>query len=239
MRAWGHLWLAHVDAAGGRWRDAYDELAQLDSLDPVAALEYRALFALHPLRQPSAEEIAALWSAFASHESRSATFTSPDFPSATHGGLRPHLHTYLQALLDARAGDPAALGRAAAAIGGGPNTSASAARMAASLRALDALQSSRHAVALDLFDQSRLRGFYEPGRWSAFLGQVHERFLRAETLERLGYDRLALDWYESLTQTSALEVAYLAPAHLRRAQIFERLGSTDGARASYGRFIEL
>jgi predicted RNA polymerase sigma factor len=68
---------------------------------------------------------------------------------------------------------------------------------------------------------------------------VHERFLRAEALEQLGDEGAALGWYEALTQTSALEIAYLAPTYLRSARILERLGATDSAAVHYRRFIDL
>jgi tetratricopeptide (TPR) repeat protein len=60
---------------------------------------------------------------------------------------------------------------------------------------------------------------------------VYERWSRAELLRELGRFDEALRWYRSMAETSVHELAYLAPSHLRRAQIYEQLG--DRARASY------
>jgi DNA-binding SARP family transcriptional activator len=232
MRAWGHLWLAHLDVAGGRWRDAQRELVRLASLDPIAALEYRALLALNPLLRLPATELDEIRSALAAAEPLPSSMTSPDFPSAIHVELRPHLNTYLQALIGARAGDHAALAQAAVMIDARESPGSSAARLATSLRATAALLASDPVAAQDLLEEARLRGYYEPARWSAFLGQVHERFLRAEALEQLGDEGAALGWYEALTQTSALEIAYLAPR--RSGSSGTRGGWTPWRRTSVG-----
>jgi tetratricopeptide (TPR) repeat protein len=42
-----------------------------------------------------------------------------------------------------------------------------------------------------------------------------------------------------LAQQSFYDVVYLAPSHLRRGEIYERLGEPDTAVEHYRRFIEL
>ena len=72
-----------------------------------------------------------------------------------------------------------------------------------------------------------------------FLGHAHLRYLRAALLEETGQYEEALGWYESLGQIAYGETIYLAPKHLRMAQILERLGKTDEAIEHYTRFVEL
>ena len=57
----------------------------------------------------------------------------------------------------------------------------------------------------------------------------HERLVRDE----------ALGWYTTVSQHSVYDKIYLAPSHLRRAEIYERLGDRDKAALHYARFIEL
>ncbi len=66
-----------------------------------------------------------------------------------------------------------------------------------------------------------------------------ERYLRGWALEASGRHREALRWYATLSQHSIYDKLYLAPSHLRRAQIYERLGERESAARHYARFIEL
>ncbi len=67
----------------------------------------------------------------------------------------------------------------------------------------------------------------------------HERYLRAELLAALGREEEALRWYASFPAPSAYDVYYLAPSHLRRAEIHERRGERQRAAEHYRRFVEL
>jgi tetratricopeptide (TPR) repeat protein len=71
---------------------------------------------------------------------------------------------------------------------------------------------------------------------SLLLSEGHERYLRARALEALDRHEEALNWYASLGWTHA-EQLFVAPALLRSAEIYERLGEADNAAAHYGRFI--
>jgi len=52
-------------------------------------------------------------------------------------------------------------------------------------------------------------------------------------------DEEALRWYESFPSPTARDFVYLAPAHLGRARLCERLGRRAEAAAHYARAIEL
>lgn len=69
--------------------------------------------------------------------------------------------------------------------------------------------------------------------------RVYERFLRAELLHAVGREDEALRWYSTLQYSGTHGVVYIAPCHLRQAQIHERLGHRDEAIRHYQRFIEL
>jgi tetratricopeptide (TPR) repeat protein len=66
--------------------------------------------------------------------------------------------------------------------------------------------------------------------------------LRAEALYELGRDEEALGWYGTFPGPGSgdrVDYSYLAYAHLRRAQLHERLGETEEALENYGKFVEL
>ncbi|HXV85467.1 MAG TPA: BTAD domain-containing putative transcriptional regulator, partial [Gemmatimonadales bacterium] len=66
---------------------------------------------------------------------------------------------------------------------------------------------------------------------------TRERFLRAELLVGLGRDQEALPWYASFR--SYYDLLYMAPAHFRQGQIYQRLGNVERALFHYGRFVDL
>jgi tetratricopeptide (TPR) repeat protein len=72
-----------------------------------------------------------------------------------------------------------------------------------------------------------------------FFAHAQRRYLRGELLTALGRDAEALPWFASLGGISAPESAFRAPAHLRQAEIYERLGNRSEAARHYARFIEL
>jgi tetratricopeptide (TPR) repeat protein len=68
---------------------------------------------------------------------------------------------------------------------------------------------------------------------------AHERWLRAELLHELGRDQEALRWYGTFPDRGAYDLIYLAPSHLRRAQIYEKAGNKTLARKHYERTLAL
>jgi tetratricopeptide (TPR) repeat protein len=58
-------------------------------------------------------------------------------------------------------------------------------------------------------------------------------------LRDLGRDDEALRWYATQGQSTIPDLIYLAPAHLRQAEIHERRGDRAEAIADYRRFVEL
>ena len=66
-----------------------------------------------------------------------------------------------------------------------------------------------------------------------------DRFVRAELLHQLGRDDEALQWYESFPSPNAYDIAFLAPARLRAAQILERQGKRSSAAEHYRQVVAL
>jgi tetratricopeptide (TPR) repeat protein len=104
------------------------------------------------------------------------------------------------------------------------------------LRAQVAYLEGDAAEALRLLEPVQPGGSWPMSPESLFRSQAHERYLRAQALEALGRDEEALGWYASLGWITA-EIFYVAPALLRSAEIYERLGDTEQAATYYRRFI--
>jgi DNA-binding SARP family transcriptional activator/tetratricopeptide (TPR) repeat protein/TolB-like protein len=74
---------------------------------------------------------------------------------------------------------------------------------------------------------------------SPFISQPARRHLQAALLAAHGQDREALDWFESLASYSLVDLVHGVPALVDRARLHERLGDPEAAAALYGRFLEL
>jgi eukaryotic-like serine/threonine-protein kinase len=237
----GHYELGYLDAARGRWRDARRELDGAARIDRQAASLHAALLACLPGMAGSTAELTELRTRL----ERLGDTASPDFLGANTGfaTLYPVAREYLLGLLSVRLGDHAAARRHAALLDSvtAPDWLAASAReMAHGVRARVALEKGDAEGALRELEQVRMEHTpYNVARNSPFRGRGAERFLRAEVLQRLGRDDEALHWYASLGATSYQETIYLAPAHLRRAQIHERRGELERAREHYRRFVDL
>ncbi len=244
-RVLGHVLIAHLHVAGGRWQAAQQDLAVVERLDPAAGLEYRALLSALPFLPPDTvlismrddledlEDLAPR--AYVAGDSELSFFT-------VHQDLHPLLRTYLRGLLAARLGDPVAANQQAAELEGvtpSRKIGTLASDLALSVRAQIALRRGDHAEALSRLSETRLETIWGLMINSPFYSQAYERFTRAELLLQLGRDAEALGWYENLLATSPFEVPYLAVSHLRRAEIYERLGDTEEAVRHYQRFVLL
>jgi hypothetical protein len=66
-----------------------------------------------------------------------------------------------------------------------------------------------------------------------------DRWVHAEALRALGRDSAALGFYGSFAEHGLPDVTLLAPARLRRGEIFERMGRAADAAREYQAFVEL
>jgi DNA-binding SARP family transcriptional activator len=107
------------------------------------------------------------------------------------------------------------------------------------LRARIAHEHGRSKEALGLLQTLESRDSQGDVAAIPFVSRANERFLRGEVLVALGRDADALEWFASLGDGSVTEIPLRAPAHLRQAEISERLGKGDRATGHYARFLEL
>ncbi|HEU4524923.1 MAG TPA: hypothetical protein VFR62_07865, partial [Gemmatimonadales bacterium] len=236
LRGYGHRMLAQAALARGRLHRAATELAIAARLDSIPALELRSLFAafsfLPQERREIAEarEVVRRWNASA-EPAGLAGHTS------AHTGLHPFLRLHRLGLLDTRLGDTiSALGEARALERAADSSAGGrlARTLAQSIRAHVAAVGGRTREALAELDRAEWEGSA-----SVFAAEAYDRYFRGELLQRAGRDDEALGWFRSIAERAAYELVYLAPAHLRQAEIYD--GRGDGARAAqhYRKFIEL
>jgi DNA-binding SARP family transcriptional activator/TolB-like protein len=244
VRAMAHVWLAQLELAQGRWRSAQTQLTAAEQLRPDIAREQRALMMAAPfLGRPRSELEAA----------RAAVAVPAAEPPQTDyvvlaplNGLHGHLRAYLTGVLGARLGEAGEAGRSAATLdtiaraGGADSEARAFARaLASSLRGHVDLVQGRREEALASFDRGRLTLVSEGLLLTAFGTQALERYLRGELLREMGRDREALSWYAASGETPLDQLGYLAPAHLRQAEVYEKLGEKQKAAEHYRRFVEL
>lgn len=155
--------------------------------------------------------------------------------------LRPQTRLYILALLSSRLGDDAQSLRYAAeleGVGHPPEAAAPVRDLARTVRADVALRRGRPADALKLLQP--VRGEVPPELLALpFFSEEGSRYLRAEALYQLGRNEEALRWFTHAFGGTPNELVYLAPAHLRQAEIYERLGDRKQAVEHYSRFIQL
>lgn len=107
------------------------------------------------------------------------------------------------------------------------------------LRARIAWHEGRPADALRLLESLELEAAQGEIAVIPFATRANERWLRAEVLVALGRDAEALAWLASVGHGSVPEIPLRAPAHLRQAELHDRLGNRDEAALHYVRFLDL
>ncbi len=243
VRALGHVWLAHLEMAQGRWRAAQDQFAAAEAARSGSGVPYRALMSLAPFLDLPNNELAELRDAVAEWPADAAPrSTSAGAYFSAHDGLHGQLRSYLLGLLSARLEDNESALRQAEGlegISGRPEAVELARDQALSVRAYVAWNDGRAARMLKKLEGARLTGLFELTISSPFFSQAFERFQRAQLLEAEGRVDDALCWYSSFAEQSVFDLVYLGPAHLRSAELLERLGRRQEAAHYYERFIEL
>jgi tetratricopeptide (TPR) repeat protein len=242
-RTLGRVWLAQIETLYGRLAAARSELEAAAPPAPAWAIEARAnllLLPFVPVPRPRLEALQA-------ELSRWNAATVPDSASGlnwvnVHDGLHAHLRLYLLGILNARLGRLDAALENASGIERTPAPPVSAtlpADLARSLRAQVAHARGRGREVLDLLTPPVRDLAYTQGIASPYFSRPQDRWLLAETLESQGRNEEALTWFGSFDAHSAYDEVYLAPSHLRRGRIWEKLGQAGQAAASYRRFLDL
>jgi tetratricopeptide (TPR) repeat protein len=238
-RAAGHLLLAQLGAAAGRWTAAKQELAAVARLGQVdSALIGRALAASLPFLGVPRDEVRMI------RDQVERWTPGQDAANPTPESIRPlmpHLRLYLLGLLSSRVGDAAHALRLASEMETLPTPDGARAvvrSLARTIRADVAAESGRTNEGLSLLAEVRGEIPFELLTLPYF-SEEHARYLRSRLLFQAGRDEEALRLAENAFAGTAGELYYRAPAHLLRAEIHQRLGDREAAAAEYSRFIAL
>src|SRR5690606_31649937 len=220
---------AQIDAARGDIRAATTRL-RTDALPADRAAELLAAFALALPATVADAEIASLPDAI--ERPPANAFVGPGMDFLASDGIYPPRRLYLLGQLSLRLGDVTAADRYAVALERGTGRTGMDTRYFSDygrlLRAEIARACGHPARALEALG--------EPGIPAAATlphildhPKAHERWLRAELLRDLGRHDEALAWYATFPDPPGYDLAYLAAAHLRQAQIFEARGDSRAA----------
>ena len=244
VRALGHVALAYLQVARGRLRAASHELDRAVALDPLPAVEHRALLALLPFAPASPERLLALREMLTRGSSRGrASSLETSHLAGRHDEAHPELRAYLIAGLSLRLGDTATARASLASLEQShrtPHATAVGNDATGSIRAQLAHRVGHTAVALrEMEEVLRLEATVRLIDGSPFYSQGLERYLYAGMLEGAGRLEEALRWYGSFSSNSIFDLAFLAPSHAARGRISERLGRRREAAAEYGRAAQL
>jgi tetratricopeptide (TPR) repeat protein len=244
LRAWGHVTIAHFKLARGQRAAAEAKLGDAARLDAAVALEYRALLSALPFVPVERDDLDEIRRELERWDAVVPATPAPNPWLTPHEGLHRHLRAYLLGVLNARLGDGANAARYADSLDAMPSplhAASLATNLAHSVRAHIAWVQERPADALAALEQIRVELTFPYMHTSAFTNHVLERFLRAEALNVLGRHEEALRWYQSvgLWTHSESGLPFVAPSHLRRAEIYERLGDNAQAVEHYTRFLDL
>lgn len=243
VRSLGHVILAHLELATGRWKAARYELDSAEQLDPVRGREYRALLSTFPFVDSDQTELAELRNAIRTLGEQTKPETTDENSFLTvHTTVRPQIHEYLLGLLSVRLGDRGAAIEHAGALesaGAESEVATLASELARSLRAQVARSQDRSDLALELLEQNSVDAWHQLIYSSPFYSQAMERFIRAELLVSQGRQEEAVGWYQSFSENSVFDLVYLAPSHLRCGEILESLGQLEKAAEQYHSFLKL
>ena len=244
LRASGHVAIVQFKLARGQRAAAEAKLGDAARLDAAVALEYRALLSALPFVPVERDDLDEIRRELERWDAVVPATPAPNPWVTPHEGLHHHLRAYLLGVLNARLGDGANAARYADsldAMPSPPHAASLAANLAHSVRAHIAWAQERAADALAALEQIRVELTFPYMHSSPFTNHVLERFLRAEALNAVGRHEEALRWYQSvgLWTHSTVSLPFIAPSHLGRAEIYERLGDNAQAVEHYTRFLDL
>ena len=245
IRLGAQQFLGWLELARGRWSAANAAFESAKRMEGASGGELeRAIAATLPFLEVPRADLG--------HIRTELEHTDPNagggaVPGGFAARLRPHLRLYLLSLLSSHLGDDEAATRYATAIEGLPNVpdaSAVIRNLVQTARADMALRGGKPSDALALLEP--VQGevplelvFLKPFVTVREFGQEHARYLRAEALLALRRHDEAQRWYRTAFQGSPAELVYLAPGHLRQAQIHEARGERDQAVSHYRSVLDL
>ncbi|MDQ8158548.1 MAG: BTAD domain-containing putative transcriptional regulator [Gemmatimonadota bacterium] len=235
VQAQGHVALAHLAVARGRFTEAWRELDLAAPLDPVAAAWSRAYFATLPFAMVSAERRRDAQRGL----DNLAGLSTGSLPLSLDVGVDVPaarvLTAYLQAqlaLADGRVPPPlrcdsGALDRVRALC---PD-------LQLGLTTESGRRAGRRAPRV-LEDFVPVVPYQFAGR-STYFSRTRERWQRADALVASGRDVLAATAFASIPLGARLDYVYLAPSLVRRGELAERAGRRADALGHYRQAVVL
>jgi tetratricopeptide (TPR) repeat protein len=238
-RASAHLSLAGLGIASGRWTAAKQELAAAARLGQEdSALVGRALAASLPFLGVPGDDVRRIRDEV--ERWRPGWDASKPLPESIRP-IAPHLRLYLLGLLSMRLGNSVEALRLASeleTLPALPQSRTVVRSLARTIRADVATELGRTNEGLTLLDEVRGNIPFELLTLPYF-SEEHARYLRSRLLFQAGRDEEALRLVGDAFAGTPGEMFYLAPAHLLRAEIQQRLGNKEAATEQYSRFIAL
>ncbi len=231
----GHLNLARLFVAQGRWRAAAVELERAADVDLEQARVTRAVLATLPFLTIPRDDLASVM-----EELQRWAPPVPERGSPPERAYDQHARLYFMGLLASR-GDATRALQHAVAIEELADVARTAVpgELATTLRADVAWrQGSSPADVLRALE--RLQGHLPAVLWDhpAF-GQEHARFVRASALQQVGEDDEALRWLEDTFDVTPGAVYYLAPTRFLAAQVLDASGRAEEAAEARATYREL
>jgi eukaryotic-like serine/threonine-protein kinase len=243
VRALGHVQVAYLEAARGRYAAARAELAEAAALDEALALPARGLLATLPFLQVPRPELDATLTALTRWDAGAVP------PSASrslfvrvHNGVHPTIRADLLGLLHARAGDYAAAHRYAAelrGLGDTPVEKRLSRALSEDVHAEIASRRGEMVTALQTLEKTTLEVGYELPLASPFYSRSHARFHCAGLLGAQGREEEAIRLYSSFEENSVYDLIYVAASHMRRGELYEKRGDRGKAVSHYRRLVVL
>jgi serine/threonine protein kinase/tetratricopeptide (TPR) repeat protein len=240
--ACGHVMLAHLELGRGRVASAARELDLAEALGSREAREFRALFALAPFLPAARAGLEALRAGLLEWDEAELPDAPPPIPHfAPHHGVHGDLRHFLLGVTCARLGEWAQAEHRAQCLDAAAAHSDDITPLsfAATIRAEAGRVRAGAGQALASRADHELGTSVERSLSSSFYAHGHARFLRGEMLHAGGRDEEALSWFGTFGDMSMQDVAYIAPARLREAEILRDRGDVANAAVRYRQFIRL
>ena len=242
-RKLGQAWLANFAAARGEWAEAQARLSVLEGMDAKTALEYEAILATMPLSPTSESELRDLAARLEALDPATVpTSANPSIIFTSHDAVHPVIRVYELGLIRARLGEAdaaLALAEEIESMPLQPTAGSLASDLAHGIRASVLREQGQLEDALAELEKARVDAWYGQTMASPLFARIYERFLQAEMLFELGRYDEAEGWYANIGQLSPFELPYLAPAHLRLAEIADHRGNAQAASEHRAVFEDL
>jgi tetratricopeptide (TPR) repeat protein len=168
--------------------------------------------------------------------------THPSLFVRAHNGLYAHIRAYLLSLLSVRLGEHTSADRYASELDqlpGSPYIRSVGHALSEHARAELATARGEAAEGLDTLARAEVEVGYDCGITSPFYSRAGARYLRGTLAESTGCHDESARWFASFGETSVYDLAYMAPALVRRGLSLEKLGRPEAAIEDYRRALAL